>query len=226
MSSKFFVILWFLWFINNDQRLPTQWRTVIRICDKAVAPLYALPVGYGQSRILIRRYGNFYKPSFTLKPRWLEHLRQNKILEEDLAFIVAQDRFFQDTSKSIQGNYFPLKTCDTFVMEHRRWLDNFGKDLPWYVGLTTSKLPNEKILKQFSSQLDTRFKRHTQHCNSCRGTYQWLNKIQLVGQVIAVLTLCLTVTTDDSLETVSSIVFVLAVIAIVVSKTFKTKLAV
>lgn len=26
----------FLWFINNDQRLPTQWRTVIRICDNEV----------------------------------------------------------------------------------------------------------------------------------------------------------------------------------------------
>ncbi|MDY7015171.1 MAG: Rieske 2Fe-2S domain-containing protein, partial [Cyanobacteriota bacterium] len=96
--------------------------------------LYALPLTPGNSRVLVRRYGNFFKRPFTLKPRWFEHLRQNKILEEDLRFIVEQQRYFERGDRAVKTVYFPLKTCDRFVMEHRKWLDRFGENLPWYWG--------------------------------------------------------------------------------------------
>ena len=80
--------------------------------------LYALPLGSGKSRILIRRYGNFFKRSFKLKPRWLEHLRQNKILEEDLPFILKQQAYVEQTGKNLKDIYLPLKSSDVFVLEH------------------------------------------------------------------------------------------------------------
>ncbi|WP_156915161.1 hypothetical protein [Rubidibacter lacunae] len=37
------------------------------------------PVCYGESRILVRLYGNHFKRSFRLKPRWLEHLSKKNL---------------------------------------------------------------------------------------------------------------------------------------------------
>jgi phenylpropionate dioxygenase-like ring-hydroxylating dioxygenase large terminal subunit len=159
--------------------------------------LYALPVAYGRSRILVRRYGNIFKRRFRLKPRWLEHLRQNKILEEDLAFLLEQDRFFRKNAASTQATYFPLKTCDTLVMEHRRWLDRFGDGLPWYVGFASRKAPSptgtdgETCEGVDDLALETRYERHTHHCQACRGTHQRLVQLKQGAQGVAVLGLAL-----------------------------------
>jgi phenylpropionate dioxygenase-like ring-hydroxylating dioxygenase large terminal subunit len=159
--------------------------------------LYALPVAYGRSRILVRRYGNIFNRRFRLKPRWLEHLRQNKILEEDLAFLLEQDRFFRESEASTQSAYFPLKTCDTLVMEHRRWLDRFGDGLPWYVGFANRKAPTSTKMNSETCDgsdhlaLETRYERHTHHCQACRGTHQRLEQIKQGAQGVAVLGLAL-----------------------------------
>jgi phenylpropionate dioxygenase-like ring-hydroxylating dioxygenase large terminal subunit len=153
--------------------------------------LYALPIAPGRSRLLVRRYGNFFKRRFTLKPRWLEHLRQSKILEEDLAFILEQDRFFQQTGETTKSAYFPLKTCDTLVMEHRRWLDQFGQDLPWYVGFETRKDRAEEVERLDQVPLMSRYERHTQQCQACRGAHKRLGQIRQAGQITAVLGLAL-----------------------------------
>ncbi|MEO1591672.1 MAG: Rieske 2Fe-2S domain-containing protein [Cyanobacteria bacterium J06632_22] len=172
--------------------------------------LYALPVAYGHSRILVRRYGNFFKRPFTLKPRWLEHLRQNKILEEDLSFIVAQDRFFRETGQGTQSAYFPLKTCDTLVMAHRRWLDQFGQDLPWYVGFSTVKSPTEESLKQPSQSLSNRFERHTQNCQACRDAHQRLVQGQRVAQWSMAATLATGLITQSWVQMLCILGFVLS----------------
>ena len=190
--------------------------------------LYALPINYGHSRILVRRYGNFFKRPFTLKPRWLEHLRQNKILEEDLAFIVAQDQFFRETDHSLKSAYFPLKTCDTFVMEHRRWLDQFGHTLPWYVGFATAKSPQSESHKnegpdQQVGMLSTRFERHTKHCQACRETHQRLHQIQRAGQVGGVVFLAMALLTEDWWQLVCVIGFVLMAGAIAIADNLRQR---
>lgn len=174
--------------------------------------LYALPLAYGQSRILVRRYGNFFKRPFTLKPRWLEHLRQNKILEEDLLFIVAQDRFFQTSDQRLKSAYFPLKTCDVFVMEHRRWLDRFGQNLPWYVGFSTTKSPDAAVAQAMPKPLPNRFERHTQHCHACRGAHHRLTHLMRWGQGIAIATLALALVTEGGVRVLFTVSFVLSAI--------------
>lgn len=177
--------------------------------------LYALPMAPGKSRILVRRYGNFFKRAFTLKPRWLEHLRQNKILEEDLPFIVAQDRFFQASGQSLKSSYFPLNTCDVFVMEHRRWLDRFGKDLPWYVGFATAKIPS--VSQDSLTAIPTRFERHTQSCQACQGAYDRLISINQIARIGAIISVALALVTEGSMQVIWVVSFLLAMSAISLS---------
>ncbi len=169
--------------------------------------LYALPLAPGHSRLLVRRYGTFFKRSFTLKPRWLEHLRQNKILEEDLSFIVAQEQFLQQSQQPVQAAYFPLKTCDTFVMEHRRWLDRFGANLPWYVGFATVKPPP---MDHGALGLSTRFERHTQSCTACGGAYKQLGMMRQAAWVGAATSVALALVSDGQVQVVFAVSFLLA----------------
>lgn len=185
--------------------------------------LYALPIAYGQSRLLVRRYGNFFQRSFTLKPRWLEHLRQNKILEEDLLFIVAQDRFFRNTEQLLKSAYFPLKTCDLFVIEHRRWLDQFGQGLPWYVGFATVKQPEQSMVQPLSDSLPSRFERHTKRCSACRTAHRRLTQIKSGGQAGAIASLALAIGTDGWLRWFFILSFVLSTGAIAIAHHLKTR---
>ena len=156
--------------------------------------LYAVPLGEGRCRVLVRRYGNFFSRLFKLKPRWLEHLRQNKLLEEDLPFIVEQQVYIEQTGKNLKEIYLPLKSSDTFVTEHRKWLDKFGQNLPFYQGYTTFKRPQNSRRKQ--SPID-RFSRHTKICSSCYRTYQTINLLKQILITAAIVFAGLAIVTEN-----------------------------
>lgn len=184
--------------------------------------LYSLPLAPGKSRILVRRYGNFFKRPFTLKPRWLEHLRQNKILEEDLRFIVEQQRYFERGDRATKSVYFPLKTCDLFVMEHRKWLDRFGGNLPWYWGYETQKQPDRAIHTPEPNQLPNRFERHTQQCGSCSVVHRRMRQIQQGGIVGAIAFLSLALIGEDTVRLIFALSFVLACTTVGLAGQLKT----
>ncbi|MEM7726648.1 MAG: Rieske 2Fe-2S domain-containing protein [Cyanobacteria bacterium P01_A01_bin.45] len=161
--------------------------------------LYAIPNGRGRCRVLVRRYGNFFSRLFRLTPRWLEHLRQNKLLEEDLPFIVEQQAHIEKTGKNLQEIYLPLKTSDTFVIEHRKWLDKYGQNLPYYQGYTSFKRSPINPLEDIP--LD-RLDRHTKNCSSCDRAYR---RIQLFGQIaiaLAIILAALAIVTEDKTITI------------------------
>lgn len=174
--------------------------------------LYAVPNGQGQCRVLVRRYGNFFNRFFKLKPRWLEHLRQNKLLEEDLPFIVEQQAYIEKTGKSLKEVYLPLKTSDVFVLEHRKWLDKFGKNLPFYQGYTTSKQTSSKRLEPMSFD---RFSRHTQICSSCYRADQRLNVLKQVLIAAAIILAGLGIIAEDS--TIKTIIVATSILAVAVA---------
>ena len=171
--------------------------------------LYALPWGQGKSRVLVRRYGNFFDWRFKNTPRWLEHLRQNKILEEDLDFIRGQEAYIKQSGKSIKETYLPLKTIDTFVMEHRKWLDKFGAGLPYYQGYNTAK----NITNSGENLALDRFTRHTQLCSSCSQAYSTTIKLQqaCVGIASAFIILGIFADNNFKIQLVSVIVFLIAI---------------
>ena len=182
---------------------------------------YAVPLSWGQCRILARRYGNFFSRSFRLRPRWLEHLRANKILEEDLPFIFELQKYMERTDKSLKEEFLPLKTLDVFVIEYRKWLDKYGKDFPFYEGYTTSKRLSNNQTE--AMPLD-RLSRHTQICSSCNKTHRRtiLAKQTLVGVAIALAALAI-LSDRDWWQLVAVSASLLAVALAVVAEKLKIK---
>jgi len=176
--------------------------------------LYSLPLSNGRCRVLTRSYRNFFTWKLKLTPRWLIHLNQSKLLEEDLQLVVGQKAQIERLGKSLKEVYLPLKTSDLFVIEYRKWLDQFGYSLPFYQGYSTSKSVDKvQECNQNPVQLD-RLKRHTQLCSSCNRTYQLTNKLKqtLVGVAIALAALA--IITDGSWTQIAAISASLGAVAL------------
>ena len=156
---------------------------------------YFFPLGKGRCRILTRSYRNFVTWQVKLTPRWWIHLKQNKILEEDLSQLLGQQEEVERLGKNIKQVYSPLPTCDTFAIEYRKWLDRFGSSLPYYRGYTTSKaMQNADECKQNPVQIN-RSLQHTQLCNSCNQAYQVTTRLKqtFVGVAIALAALAIVI---------------------------------
>lgn len=149
--------------------------------------LYSIPLGKGRCRVLARNYRNFMTWKVKLTPRWFDHWFRNKILEEDMQLIVGQYTQIERREQNLNQVYLPLKTCDTFILEYRKWLDKFGSSLPYYQGYSTSKRAGGSGECNQKPVLLDRFSQHTQICSSCNRAYQVTNKLKptLVGVAIA-----------------------------------------
>ncbi len=169
--------------------------------------LYAVPLGQGRCRVLVRRYANFFSLVFKLKPRWFEHLRQNKLLEEDLPFIVEQQAYIEKSGKNLQDVYLPLKSSDLFVIEHRKWLDKFGQNLPLYRGYATAKQNKYAVLETMSFD---RFTRHTQICSSCNRAYQRTKMFKQASITAAIIFAALGIVAENS--TIKTIAVITAIL--------------
>ena len=160
--------------------------------------MYSLPLGRSRCRLLFRGYGNFMTWIVKLRPRWLDHLNQTKILEQDLPRIARMQQQIERLGQSLKEIYLPLKTSDTFVIEYRKWLDKFGSDLPFYQGYSTSK--HARVGREESEKLMLldRFKRHTQICSSCTQAYRVAIRLKQTFVGVAIALAALAIVTDVS----------------------------
>ena len=185
--------------------------------------LYALPLSPHSTRVLVRRYGNIFPKWFTRRPRWLEHLRQNKVLEEDLFFLLAQNQYFEQSSNSIKKTYLPLKTADVFVMEHRKWLDKYGTELPFYQGYATSrKCFSETGFDAVASAKD-RLTRHTQLCPTCSRAYRTTERVRQGSIALGIALTAVAIVSDTWLECVTVLGALLSVGIAVVAGQLKRR---
>jgi hypothetical protein len=154
------------------------------------------------------------------KPRWLEHLRQSKVLEEDLPQIVGQQAEIERLGQNLKKVYLPLKTSDLLVLEYRKWLDKFGQSLPFYQGYSTWKRASDKGEYHQTTLLQDRFSRHTLICSSCNRAYQVINRLKQGSVGVAIALAALAIVTDTSgmqIAAVSTSLFAVAM-AIVAEK--------
>lgn len=182
---------------------------------------YFVPLGKNKTRILVRRYGkNFFPRWFKLKPRWLEHLRQNKVIEEDLFFLIDEAAYVEHSGKSLKEVFLPLKTSDVFVLEYRKWLDKFGSEMPFYDGYTTSKRPDYSQETKLS--LD-RYSRHIELCSSCRQAYKNTIRLKqiLIGVAIALGAIAI-LTESETIKLGTVLGALVAVILAVMAEKLKT----
>jgi hypothetical protein len=141
-------------------------------------------------------------------------LNQSKLLEEDLQLVVGQKTQIERLGKSLKEVYLPLKTSDLFVIEYRKWLDQFGYSLPFYHGYSTSNgVDKVQECNQNPVQLD-RLKRHTQLCSSCNRTYQLTNKLKQTLVRVAIALAALAIITDSSWGQIGAVSASLSAVAL------------
>ncbi|MGK7920454.1 MAG: Rieske 2Fe-2S domain-containing protein [Trichodesmium sp.] len=159
--------------------------------------LYSIPVGKNRCRVLTRGYRNFFTWKVKITPRWMIHLGQSKILEEDLPQVLGQQEYIDRTQKNLQELYLPLKSSDTILLEYRKWLDRFGSSLPYYQGYATSKpgKNQDKIEKEDVSM--ARYYHHTQFCSSCSRAHQTAIQLKQIFVGVAIALGALGIITED-----------------------------
>ena len=158
---------------------------------------YFFPLGKNRCRILTRSYRNFVTWQVKLTPRWQIHLRQNKILAEDLSQLLGQQQEVERLGKNIKEIYTVLPTCDTFAIAYRQWLDQFGAALPFYRGYTTSKGSKVEECHSSLAKIEHSFK-HTELCASCNQAYQVTKQLKQTFVGIAIALAALAIVTDGS----------------------------
>jgi phenylpropionate dioxygenase-like ring-hydroxylating dioxygenase large terminal subunit len=135
--------------------------------------LYSLPLGKNKCRLLYRKYSNFTSPWERLKPRWLHHLNQCKILEQDMAVVVGQVEQIEHEAANLRDIWLPLRTSDQLVVEYRKWLDRFGRDLPFYRGFATARSSSGSSTARLPAD---RHILHTGVCGTCSKAYRNLDR--------------------------------------------------
>ncbi len=101
----------------------------------------------------------------------------NKTFEQDLSLIMGQQEQVAYTGSHLKDLYLPLKTSDLFAIEYRKWLDRFGRALPFYQGYATAKSGVES--STHLELLSDHNSRHTYLCHSCQQAHQttiWLKQ--------------------------------------------------
>lgn len=153
--------------------------------------LFSLPMGKGRCRLMYRKYSNFTSWRERIKPRWLEHLTQCTILEQDMAVVVGQHAQTEALDRPLRELWLPLRSSDRLVVEYRRWLDRFGGDLPFYRGFATAK--DSAAAPQDGSH--HRHDLHTKVCATCSRLDRRLQRaVAALWAVVAVSTAMATVT--------------------------------
>ncbi|MDJ0554316.1 MAG: Rieske 2Fe-2S domain-containing protein [Microcoleaceae cyanobacterium MO_207.B10] len=160
---------------------------------------YSMPVGKNRCRVLTCSYRNFFQWKNKLTPRWLTHLGQSKILEEDLHLVMGQQESIERSQKSLKELFLPLKTSDTILLEYRKWLDRFGSSLPFYHGYTTYKLGKNLGNSQDEELSMARYAHHTQFCNSCSRTHQITIQLKKIFVGVAIALAGMAIVTDEFL---------------------------
>ncbi len=153
--------------------------------------LYCLPTGAGRCRLLYRSFSNFWPAKEKRIPRWIRHGTLCTILEQDMNVVVGQSAWIDSSQTQLQDSWLPLKSSDSLVVKYRKWLDEFGQQLPNNRGFETSNVPlkaRESVCQTRDVQ-SQRFLQHTRICSSCKGMLERAERARRVSKILLVLLL-------------------------------------
>lgn len=144
--------------------------------------VYAVPTEKGKCRAIVRLPFRFKsvvpRLVFKFTPRWLNHLNQNGILEDDQIFLHLQERSLAATDLSYSEACYLPTSSDRFVLAYRKWLQNYGEPFPGQP-FTPAETDRAALLDRYHA--------HTVHCQSCQGALRWFRRLQLGGAIAALL---------------------------------------
>ncbi|XP_071724546.1 protochlorophyllide-dependent translocon component 52, chloroplastic-like [Rutidosis leptorrhynchoides] len=153
-----------------------------------------VPVSPGNSRLIWVFPRNFGLWIDKVVPRWYFHIGQNLILDSDLYLLHLEERKIKEVGNWQKACYVPTKS-DAFVVAFRRWLNKYaGGQVDWR-GKFTRDLPptppREQLLDRYWS--------HVVNCSSCSVAYKCLNVLEVVLQVVSVVSIGIVAATKQSL---------------------------
>ena len=126
--------------------------------------VYAVPIRRGECRLFARFPFQFESAAprllIGLRPRWLQHIGNHKVLEDDQIFLHWQERVLEAAGGSAAASraFFLPTGSDVYVSALHRWLnDNGGEPFDGQV------LPP----RQSTATLMDRYHSHTVNCRSC-----------------------------------------------------------
>jgi phenylpropionate dioxygenase-like ring-hydroxylating dioxygenase large terminal subunit len=135
--------------------------------------VYATPIRPGECRIFARFPFQFSSPLprllVGLRPRWLQHIGNNLVLEDDQIFLHWQERALAARGGSArfeQACYLPTGS-DVYVRGFHRWLREVAG-----VPFPGQSLPH----RQLNEPLLERWNAHTRHCRACSGALRRIRR--------------------------------------------------
>ena len=137
--------------------------------------VYAVPIRRGECRLFARFPFQFQSALprlfIGLRPRWLQHIGNHKVLEDDQVFLHWQERQLERAggSAAAERAFFLPTQADVYVAALHRWLQSNGGE-----PLGGTPLP----AGQSREVLMDRYNSHTRHCRSCSGALRWIRRIR------------------------------------------------
>ena len=139
--------------------------------------VYAVPIRRGECRLFARFPFQFQSALprllIGLRPRWLQHIGNHKVLEDDQVFLHWQERTLEAAggSAAAERAFFLPTAADVYVAALHRWLNHNGGE-----PFAGQPLPN----RQPTTALMDRYVSHTIHCRSCSTALIWIRRAQPV----------------------------------------------
>jgi len=135
--------------------------------------VYATPIRPGECRLFARFPFQFSSPLpkllVGLRPRWLQHLGNHVVLDDDQIFLHWQERALAargGAERFEQACYLPTGS-DLYVRQLYRWVRELGG----------TPFPGQPLPpRQLSEPLLERWNAHTRHCRACSGALRRIRR--------------------------------------------------
>ncbi|MFM7266561.1 MAG: Rieske 2Fe-2S domain-containing protein [Cyanobium sp.] len=136
--------------------------------------VYATPIRRGECRLFARFPFQFRSPwpgrLLRLRPRWLQHLGNHTVLEDDQIFLHLQERELERRGRSgaAAAQAFHLATgSDLYVQALHDWVQRYWGD-PFPASPLPPRLDRPALLEREQT--------HTRHCAACSGALRTIRR--------------------------------------------------
>jgi phenylpropionate dioxygenase-like ring-hydroxylating dioxygenase large terminal subunit len=154
--------------------------------------VYATPIRPGECRLIARFPFQFQSPLprllVGLRPRWLQHMANHTVLEDDQVFLHWQEHNLAERGGSsgfVQACFLPSR-ADLYVKALHDWVQQHGGD-PFPGQHLPPRLPVAALMDRYEA--------HTRHCRSCRQAHgrirRWRPRLLAAAVVLPLLLLAL-----------------------------------
>jgi phenylpropionate dioxygenase-like ring-hydroxylating dioxygenase large terminal subunit len=140
---------------------------------RVLTVVYATPIRRGECRLFARFPFQFRSPLprllLRLRPLWLQHLGNHRVLEDDQIFLHWQERVLEQRGRSgAASRAFHLATgADVYVQALHDWVERTGGD----------PFPNDPLPPRLDRlALMERERSHTRHCAACSGALRAIRR--------------------------------------------------